>query len=320
MRRVHRPRAVRGFTVIELLVVVTLIALLIALLLPAVQAAREAARRTQCANNLRQIGLALHNYHGAQNVFPPGYNTGLGPGWVARGGSIGAPETGPGWGWATQLLGQLDQVPIFNAINFNLPITDEGSATARQAVLATFLCPSSVGSGPFNPPIQLTFTTNQIFHFVPSAPLAAGQYVASAGPSADNGIPAPGDGVFFRNSCIGLRDITDGSSQTLLIGERSRNVADATWVGVMPGIVVCPSPGWANSGCATASAAVLGTTGPRSGPLQVGAANFSSLHPGGSQFLLGGGSIRFLKTSIDPRVRAALATRAGGEVIAADAY
>jgi prepilin-type N-terminal cleavage/methylation domain-containing protein len=314
MRRVLRPRVARGFTLIELLVVIALVAMLIALLLPAVQAAREAARRTHCANNLKQIGLALHNYHGVHNVFPPGYTTGLGQG------SPGAPETGPGWGWAAQLLGQLDQGPIFNALNFNLPITDGGSATARQAVLATFLCPSSIGSGPFNPSIQFTITMDQVWHVTASVPLAAGQYVASAGPSTDNGIPAPGDGVFFRNSRIGLRDITDGSSQTLLVGERSREVADATWVGVMPGIVVCPSLGWAIPDCAPASAAVLGTTGPKVGPLRVGAANFSSLHPGGSHFLLGDGSVRFLKTSIDTRVRAALATRAGGEVMAADAY
>jgi type II secretory pathway pseudopilin PulG len=299
---------------IELLVVITLAAVLIALLLPAVQAAREAARRAQCANNLKQIGLALHHYHGAQGVFPPGYSTGLGPG------SPKLAETGPGWGWAAQLLGQLDQGPIFNAINYNLPITDGGSATARLAALATFLCPSSIGSGPFNPFIQFTFTTNQVWHITASVPLAAGQYVASAGPAADNGIPAPGDGVLYRNSGIGLRDITDGSSQTLLVGERSRDVADATWVGVMPGIVVCPSPAWANPGCAPAGAAVLGTTGPAAGPLRVGAANFASLHAAGNYFLLGDGSVRFLKSSIDVRVRAALATRAGGEVIAADAY
>jgi prepilin-type N-terminal cleavage/methylation domain-containing protein len=314
MRRIHRPRAVRGFTLIELLVVITLVAVLVALLLPAVQAAREAARRTQCANNLKQIGLALHNYHGVHGAFPPGYSTGLGQGLPA------VPEIGPGWGWPTQLLGQLDQSPIFNAINFDLPITDVGSATARQAVLASFLCPSSIGSGPFNPSTQFTFTIDQVWHIMAAVPLAAGQYVASAGPSADNEIPTPGDGVFFRNSRIGLRDITDGSSQTLLVGERSRDVADATWVGVMPGIVVCATQGWPNPGCAPASAAVLGTTGPNVGPLRVGAANFASLHARGSHFLLGDGSARFLKLSIDARVRAALATRAGGEVIAAEAY
>jgi hypothetical protein len=214
----------------------------------------------------------------------------------------------------------LDQGPLFNAINFDLPITDGGSATARQAVLASFLCPSSIGSGPFNPSTQFTFTTDQVWQITAGVPLAAGQYVASAGPSADHGIPASGDGVFFRNSRIGLRDITDGSSQTLLVGERSRDVADATWVGVMPGIVVCATPGWSDPGCAPASAAVLGTTGPNAGSLRVGAANFASLHASGSHFLLGDGSVRFLKTSIDARVRAALATRAGGDVIAAGAY
>jgi prepilin-type N-terminal cleavage/methylation domain-containing protein len=314
MRRFLCPRRDRGFTLIELLVVITVIAVLVALLLPAVQSAREAARRTQCANNLKQLGLALQNYHSVHGIFPPGYTTGF------ESGVPGGAETGPGWGWATQLLGYVDQGQLYNAINFNLPITHDSSATARQTVLATFLCPSSIGDGPFVPSVQFIFVNDQVFKFAAFVPLASGQYIASAGPFAGVGIPAPGDGVFFRNSAIGLRDLSDGSSQTLVVGERSRNIAGATWVGATPGTLVCPASSLAIRDCAPASAAVLGTTGSGNGPLQVGAASFVSLHPGGSQFLLGDGSVRFLKTSIDPRTYAALATRSGGELIGADAF
>lgn len=313
MRKALRRHHARGFTLIELLVVITVIALLITLLLPAVQRAREAARRAQCANNLKQIGLALHNYHSVQGVFAPGYTAGVGRGWHHRGGTVGVTETGPGWGWASQLLGQLDQVPLYDAINFNLPLTDAGSATARQVVLATFLCPSSIGDGPFDPSVQPPSAAA-------SAELAAGQYVASTGPRLGGTNRVPSAGVFFLNSAIGLRDISDGSSLTLMVGERSRDVADATWVGAIPGSLVCPSPGWPVPDCVLDGAAVLGATGPCAGPLQVGAANFSSRHPGGSHFLLGDGSVRFLKRTIDPRTYAALATRAGGEVISADAF
>src|SRR5450432_3348481 len=100
----------RGFTLIELLVVIAIIAVLIALLLPAVQAAREAARRIQCVNNLKQIGLALHNYHDALGAFPMSY--------AARGKFVdGMTDTTPGWGWATMILPQMEQSPIFNAVN-----------------------------------------------------------------------------------------------------------------------------------------------------------------------------------------------------------
>jgi prepilin-type N-terminal cleavage/methylation domain-containing protein len=120
----------RGFTLIELLVVIAIIAILIALLLPAVQQAREAARRTQCKNNLKQIGLALHNYHDAHDCFPFGW-----------GGT--RPATGsPGYSAISQLLPFFDQAPLYNTINFSLPLTDPANDVPRRQELPILRCPS----------------------------------------------------------------------------------------------------------------------------------------------------------------------------------
>ncbi|MGO9919341.1 MAG: DUF1559 domain-containing protein, partial [Isosphaeraceae bacterium] len=127
----HRYRA---FTLIELLVVIAIIAVLIALLLPAVQSAREAARRIQCCNNLKQIGIALHNYHDAIGAFPPGYLSLMDP--------VTFDNDGPGWGWASFSLNQMEQLPVYNSINFELRIEFPANQTARLTVLGSFLCPS----------------------------------------------------------------------------------------------------------------------------------------------------------------------------------
>src|SRR5262249_30030426 len=115
MRGVSPSWSSRAFTLIELLVVIAIISVLLALLLPAVQSAREAARRTQCSNNLKQIGLAMHSYHSSHDVFPPGYITGT------ETASPNSPETGPGWGWGTMLLNNLEQSAVYNSVNFSLP-------------------------------------------------------------------------------------------------------------------------------------------------------------------------------------------------------
>ncbi len=125
----------RGFTLIELLVVIAIIAVLISLLLPAVQSAREAARRAQCVNNLKQMGIALHNYHDSLLIFPPGY--------IAASKFIDAEtDTAPGWSWASMILPQLDQAPLYSSINVYLPIQAAANATATQTILSVFLCPS----------------------------------------------------------------------------------------------------------------------------------------------------------------------------------
>src|SRR5271156_5763564 len=121
-----------GFTLIELLVVISIIGVLIALLLPAVQASREAARRTQCVNNLKQLGVALHTYESTSRSFPPGYVSNF---------DASGNDTGPGWGWAAMLLPQIEQGALYATINVKLPIEDS-SNTARLQSIPTLLCPS----------------------------------------------------------------------------------------------------------------------------------------------------------------------------------
>src|SRR5687767_13966247 len=132
-----------AFTLIELLVVIAIIAILIALLVPAVQKVRESAARTQCRNNLRQIGIAMHSFHDRMKRLPPGY--------VAAVNAAGD-DTGPGWGWAAFLLEDLEQAPLKKQINFNLDIANGANATARVQSLPVFLCPSDTSPGTFTPP------------------------------------------------------------------------------------------------------------------------------------------------------------------------
>jgi prepilin-type N-terminal cleavage/methylation domain-containing protein/prepilin-type processing-associated H-X9-DG protein len=316
MRPLERNLRAPGFTLIEVLVVIAVIALLVGLLLPAVQGAREAARRLQCANNLKQVGLALHGYHGAIGAFPPGYVSAVPPG------VVNYPELGAGWGWGAMILAQLEQRPLFDSINFGLPIAGAASATARQSVVATYLCPSSTPDGP----VRVTGDEDQRVVLV--ADLAASQYIGSAGQGEVEDVPGSNNGILFRNSRIRFRDVTDGLGQTLLVGERSRNLADATWVGAIPSGHVCTNPNWPVRDCATSNVMVMANTGPWPDEPWVNVPNhkdskaddYWSLHPGGCNFLLGDGAVRFIKESVNPTVFSALASRAGGEVVGANQF
>jgi prepilin-type N-terminal cleavage/methylation domain-containing protein/prepilin-type processing-associated H-X9-DG protein len=316
MSRPYRgDRVPRAFTLIEVLVVIAIIGVLVALLLPAVQAAREAARRAQCANNLKQIGLAMHNYHESHNTFPPGYVM------LTKTVAPDSPEIGPGWGWGTMILNGLEQKAIYDSINFDLAITDPGSRTARTTILNSYICPSSTGRT--GPVVLQDASGNPLV-----SDLSAGNYLASAGQLTPEEFPAENNGVFYRNSRIGASQITDGLSQTLMAGERSRNLADASWVGVIPFAQVCTNPSWRVRECDTGCVLTLGHTGPSPDQSWVdvpnykgaGADDFWSLHPGGCNFLFCDGSVRFIKETVNPHTFSFLSTSAGNEVLSANDF
>ncbi|HEV3025421.1 MAG TPA: DUF1559 domain-containing protein, partial [Pirellulales bacterium] len=276
----------QAFTLIELLAVIAIIGLLLALVLPAVQAARESARRTQCTNNLKQMGIALHNYHDALGSFPPGYLA-----TVPYNNSDH--DTMPGWGWSSLLLPYTEQNALAAMLNFGLPIEHPANAAAIAVQLPLYLCPSDAyPSGPF------------------SVTDAAGNALASVGPSSyaacvggdESAADGPfGLGAFYRNSRVRAADIRDGLSTTVMIGERAWSNANGTWVGAINGAVCKRGAGNTNPGniATTATAAILvqvhchlvNATQEIDGALD----DFSSNHPAGAFCLFAEGAVHFIR-------------------------
>ena len=333
-----RTSRARAFTLIELLVVIAIIGVLVALLLPAVQAAREAARRAQCANNLKQIGLALHNYHATVGSFPVGF---LVPTFTPP------PSTSPlqyRWSALAQMAPYLEQANLANSLNFQFPLAYKPAlasapfwpyypenATAMGTQVATFLCPSDgatspmIGSGPTN-------------------------YAFCAGTGVNGGDATGADGVFILGPSISIAEILDGTSQTVMASEQLLGIA-----GPYSQTSPIPTPSPVNRAMARLAAGPLTDTACAAAPkgwlLNKGASWFDgnylntlynhheppnsraadcityhnpgwkaarSLHPGGVNVLLGDGSSRFVKDSVSPSVWRALATRSGGEIVSAD--
>jgi prepilin-type N-terminal cleavage/methylation domain-containing protein/prepilin-type processing-associated H-X9-DG protein len=312
------PRRRRGFTLIELLVVIAIIAVLVALLMAAIQAARESARRAQCMNNLKQIGLALASYHDVYNTLPPGY--------VSAYDSYLGRDIGPGWGWGTMILPQLEQQPLYNQIQMNLPIQDPSNLTVRTTTLRVFLCPSDN-----MPPTWAASTgetwisAGQIYTIMdPICNVASSNYVGVFG-IAEPGVD--GEGVLSRDSAIGHRDITDGMSNTFAAGERSTNLnsgrGQATWTGAVTGAdfwSCTPNPFDPDGGTCRhedGSGMILGHTGEGHGPGDPnGDVNqFLSKHGRAAHFLFCDGHVRLIQGSIDYPTYKAMSTRAGGEIL-----
>jgi prepilin-type N-terminal cleavage/methylation domain-containing protein/prepilin-type processing-associated H-X9-DG protein len=294
------PRSRHAFTLIELLVVIATIAILIGLLLPAVQKVREAAARSQCQNNLKQLGLACHNYHDAQKSFPPGY--------LAK---SAYPGTAPGWGWAAFLLPYAEQDNLYRQLDFAQPVPN---SPVIQTAVRLFLCPSDT------PPPSAFLVTDVAGATV--AVMAPCSYAATVGQDASEVDAPAGDGVFYRNSRTRLTDITDGTSQTVMLGDRAWAQTRGVWAGVPDNAVTRPGDRnvWPNAtGPAQALVLVHNNWVNITTDADGGLDDFSSNHTGGVNLLFADGSVHFVRSipADGPERRAfwALGTRAGGEVV-----
>jgi prepilin-type N-terminal cleavage/methylation domain-containing protein/prepilin-type processing-associated H-X9-DG protein len=339
--------AVRGgFTLIELLVVIAIISVLIALLLPAVQSAREAARRASCVDNLKQIGLAIASYESAHGCIVSGYLSSAVPlKFAPVPGFNPDPATndnGPGWGWLAMLLPYVEQAPLANAINFNLPTWVVENSTVVKVSLNVYNCPTANNPGPTCPMVDANVKPLPVANTAFAR--ASYQYnmgwndtsITPANTSYDDMVKGC-NGPIYRNSHVTYAGVSDGLSNTVVAGEKSPYLADATWVGIIPGYRHFAYNAFASAGTGGAGVnydypgAILAVhSGPSlyESPQVIHPPNsplghtdeMYSLHPGGANVLLGDGSVRFIKQSINLLTWQALSSRSNGEIIDAASY
>lgn len=302
MRPIHR-----GFSLVELLVIIAIMGVLCAILLPAVMAAREASRRVQCLNNLKQVGLGLHQYHDVFDSLPMGY--------VAAH-SLDPRVTSPGWGWAALVLPFLEQTPLHGSANFNLPVEATANHSVRIAALNVYTCPSDRDSGRYAV-VREGGTPIADFH--------TNSYAACYGAGLEiDEAPDRGNGLFRRNLVVKFAEISDGLGSTIAVGERGACLIKTPWAGVPSGGISLLSNdstvgeyGSIGHGAelvvAHANKATLNGQG-------TGPDDFYSPHTGGSNFLFADGSVRFVKQTIDLRVYRALCTRDLGEIVTLDSF
>ncbi|HEV7224870.1 MAG TPA: DUF1559 domain-containing protein [Pirellulales bacterium] len=290
-----------GFTLVELLVVIAIIGVLIALLLPAVQAAREAARRVQCLNNLSQLGLAAQQYESAHESLPPGVIDSAGP--------IESVAQGQHINWLAHLLPQLEQQNAYDRLDFAAGAYAPKNAPLRNWGANSFLCPSDSGNAAL-------------------APLGVSNY-AGCHHDVEAPIDVDNHGVLFLNSGVRYRDISDGSSHTILLGEKLVTKFDLGWLSGTRSTL-------RNTGTAINGSSTIGGTlaiagddadadplaapraaaqAPPSGKAALAVGGFESRHPGGALFVFADGSARLLGGSTSQPVLQLLGHRADGQLL-----
>jgi prepilin-type N-terminal cleavage/methylation domain-containing protein/prepilin-type processing-associated H-X9-DG protein len=297
----HRPH--RAFTLVELLVVIAIIGVLVGLLLPAIQAAREAARRSQCANNLKQIGLALLNYHDTHRALPPGYLAKMPPSDV----------TTPGWGWASFILPMMEEPFLAGMIDYALPIEHPHNDVVKT-VVSGYLCPTDEVA-----PAAFAVTDENGTTLVMAAPSS---YAATVGDDASEVDAQTGNGLFVRNSGIRIAQITDGTAHTVMVGDRAFAQVKGIWAGA-PNRAVTRA-GLENS-WPLAIAAAPALTLVHNNWINIstdedgGLDDFSSRHVDGINCVFADGSVHFIPSIVtDGEERHnfwAMGTRKGKEII-----
>jgi prepilin-type N-terminal cleavage/methylation domain-containing protein/prepilin-type processing-associated H-X9-DG protein len=302
-----------AFTLVELLVVIAIIGVLVALLLPAVQAAREAARRSECSNNLKQIGLALHNFQDTHKSFPPGGVSGASTTAVHRKFQI-TPNTLHGW--AAFTLPFMEQQPLYEKYTFRQDWRAPANGPARETVLSVFLCPSAPRAS------KIHSVTIGGYGTVAAAVTDYGvnnAINANLGPMAliDAESAANPAGMMRVNELHGFADIIDGASNTFWITEdggrpthyrkghkqATGTISGATWADRDNEYI---THGYSNNGASSP------------GPCPVNCSNNNeiySFHPGGAMVAMGDGSVRFLAETVSIRVVGRMLTRAGREAV-----
>ncbi len=268
----------RGFTLVELLVVIAILAIFLAFSVPAVQKVRESAIRLQCLANLKQIGVALHNYHDHEKKFPPGYSSKV---------DANGADAGPGWGWLAYSLAFLEQKSLVDRITFAEHVTDGSHDGVRTVAIPLLICPADDAS------LRFTFQGTNIS-------FARANYLGNFGTLKIEDDPGAGNGVFYRNSATRLQDILDGTSTTLLAGERDGHLFPPTWAGSVPGEPKGP-------------ALVLGAALHAPNGTPVHEEDFGSRHVRVTQLVFCDGSCRPVTSEISLNVWQALATRKGQE-------